>query len=252
MNPPQPPVKSVYFGSNAVPPWNLLSNFHLAEFRFMPAHVVPEMTAIQPYLKQWLGQLGRVFSSSEALWQSLKATDEATFLEFTDGGHFDVITMDFFAMMMPKSAEVILTPAAFNTEVKRKCDYWLKKMNVGIVSKLAGNRAHADKLGLKGHMNYNIERLPIATERAIWLAILVQKFRQHTESGQLLLGSGDVQLVEFDRGASTKPEKVHWGGYICDDGSIKGENVMGRYLMEVRAHLINEIHEEIDAFDADM
>lgn len=48
----------------------------------------------------------------------------------------------------------------------------------------------------------------------------------------ILLGTNTKVLVEFDKGATTR--KVHWGGAV-KDGVVMGDNVMGKYLMMIRA-----------------
>ena len=60
--------------------------------------------------------------------------------------------------------------------------------------------------------------------------VLRAKFNQHQDIQQVLLGTGDAQLVEHTERDS------YWG----DGGDGSGNNVLGRLLMEIRDELRKE------------
>ncbi|MCU7919935.1 MAG: NADAR family protein [Candidatus Thiodiazotropha sp. (ex Epidulcina cf. delphinae)] len=61
-------------------------------------------------------------------------------------------------------------------------------------------------------------------------AILWEKFTQHQDLGELLLGTGDMRLVEKPR--TDNPTNRLWG-----EVNGKGKNMLGTLLMEVRSEL---------------
>lgn len=63
---------------------------------------------------------------------------------------------------------------------------------------------------------------------SVMRAAVLAKFTQHAELRDLLLSTGDAQLVEHTS------NDAYWG----DGGDGKGKNMLGRILMEVRARLL--------------
>jgi predicted NAD-dependent protein-ADP-ribosyltransferase YbiA (DUF1768 family) len=231
----------VYFYSNAVEPYYQLSNFYQTMVHFKREHVIPEMLRYCPKLNEWLGEEGRIFPSSEHVWQSLKARDLATFLAFVQGGRFADMLVFFQAFYQNVAAR---SNKEWFKLVAQKCTFWGRKNMVGIAAKMAAEPKNAFKLGLlvdnQDKMDYRLERLTPAVERAIWLTILRQKIRQNAAVRAVLMGIPRGQrLIEFDRGAAQR--KTHWGGlWDAEAKCVIGENFMGQYLMAVRTELVVE------------
>lgn len=112
-------------------------------------------------------------------------------------------------------------------EYEKKRDFWMKKDNIGIVAKMATNEKIGKKLGLKRNPDFK------STDE-LWIQILLTKYKKE-EFKQLLKNTGDIYLLEFDRGAYNRfgQSKVNWGGNIIDN-ELWGKNLMGKYLMEIR------------------
>jgi ribA/ribD-fused uncharacterized protein len=72
---------------------------------------------------------------------------------------------------------------------------------------------------------------------AVMRKAVLAKFNQHEELLQLLLATGDAELVEHTENDD------YWG----DGGDGSGKNMLGRILMEVRESLRNEREPRIDA-----
>jgi predicted NAD-dependent protein-ADP-ribosyltransferase YbiA (DUF1768 family) len=162
-----------------------------------------------------------LFNSSEHVWQALKATTALVFNRFTTDGDIGTWSQSIF------------------TATKKKMPYWKKKHGIGIQAKLAANSKHGKALRLgPTAMDYWREKpATLEDERGIWLAILRAKFTQNPELRQLLVvASHGHYLVEFVE--SAKKSGNHWGGvYDAATYCIHGENVMGKYLMELREEL---------------
>jgi predicted NAD-dependent protein-ADP-ribosyltransferase YbiA (DUF1768 family) len=220
----------IKFYSNASPPYNVLSNFHKAEFLFTVDDMSEEMKEEFPDVVEWLED-GKYFISSEHLWQSLKANNEEIFNKFTKGGEFSDMSPEFFQKLATKSDG--------DDFGEKKFIFWNKKNNVGIVPKLVANPTNATKLKIKKNdLNYKKEF--IDHEEEIWLDILRQKYSQNPSLLKVLVSTGDNYLLEFDKGAAREDTKVYWGGYIGEDGILNGKNKMGQYMMKIRAELSNK------------
>ena len=209
----------IYFNSNAQAPRHLLSNFSAATIVFTAADVCPAMRGVCPSLDRWMQGRVATFPSSEHLWQSLKAKSLDAFLAFTSGG-------------CCAGCDVLL--AIYGEKGLRKWQWWMRKGCVGIAAKLASNPKHKIRLTLVGMMDYSREHLGADAERAVWLTILRLKFRQCVEHRQVLLGTGDAPLIEYDNKAALHGK--HWGGLWCKDTQqVVGENAMGKYMTAIRA-----------------
>jgi N-glycosidase YbiA len=64
----------------------------------------------------------------------------------------------------------------------------------------------------------------------VMMVALRAKFTQHPELGELLIGTGDAELVEHTRNDH----------YWADGGDGSGKNRLGALLMELRAELVGE------------
>jgi predicted NAD-dependent protein-ADP-ribosyltransferase YbiA (DUF1768 family) len=116
----------------------------------------------------------------------------------------------------------------------KKYKYWGKKNNIGIIAKMATNPKIAKKLGLISDETfqdtYEMRR-----------SILIKQF-SIKEFGDILRSTKDYYLLQFDRGSKRRSEKGNapfWTGLI-KDGVLYGENMMGKYLMEIRKELFKE------------
>jgi hypothetical protein len=219
MNPPH-----VYFGSNAQAPLHLLSNFNAARLVLGLESVSPALATLCPSIGEWITKGGGalVFPSSEHLWQALKAKSCEIFLEFTVGGRF---------------ARVDVLLDIYGEKGLQKWRWWMRNSNVGIAAKLAANPKHKVRLNLVGKMAYERESLSLQLEQTVWMTILRLKFATNQPHREALLATGDALLIEFDRGAARKGTKLaHWGGiWDIQRGCVIGENVMGQYMMAIRA-----------------
>ena len=239
----------VAFNSNAVKPYNKLSNFNRAPFTFTEDDIDVNLLRINPNLSTFSSALDSVvFQSTEHAWQALtKALDRATFERFVSGdlSRFDEAAFEPYNRPPKKPRKQsdapkksIVKTAASSLRV------WAAKDNVGIVPKMAANPKNGKLVGLdSSKMNYDNEHLDARSEHDIWIKLLLLKFRQNKVHRDVLLATGDAYLLEFDRGAeraeAISGTKVHWGGMI-KDGRLFGDNAMGKYMMEVRTLLKNE------------
>ena len=74
----------------------------------------------------------------------------------------------------------------------------------------------------------------------LWMRILTTKFEACPQFRTALKASGNKLLVEFDRMAKSKSDKgkePFWTGMV-KDGVIYGHNMMGKYMMSVRATML--------------
>lgn len=212
----------LYFNSGAQEPWNLLSNFNAATIIFTANDICAEMRMVCPRIDEWMHERMVAFPSSEHLWQALKATTREAFVSFAVGGRCSGV-------------EVLL--GIYGDKGLAKWRWWMRKGNVGIAAKLAANPTHKVVLDLVGRMDYTRERLDADVERGIWLAILRLKFKKSINHRQVLLNTGNALLIEFDKG-TVRNGGAHWGGmWNKETQRVIGENVMGRYLMEIRREL---------------
>jgi predicted NAD-dependent protein-ADP-ribosyltransferase YbiA (DUF1768 family) len=221
----------VCFESNAVRPYNLLTNFSLLPrgLTLTRDNCDPALFVACPELKEWLSAPGATFTfaTSEAAWQALKARNRKTFERFLRTGDLGMLSIGFYAMIYPNDPD----------EALRKFKEWSKKENHGIAPKLASNPMYSKCLGLKSgiDMAYERENLDAATEKAVWLSILSIKFAQNPEHKAVLMSTGSAYLLER-RNRATAAE--HWGGKLVGpDLTLVGENVMGIYMAAAREAL---------------
>lgn len=138
--------------------------------------------------------------------------------------------------------------AGFNFGVKtkeavdKKIKFWDTRCGgaVGIIPKLLSNRKNRTYLSIA----FQGQALPppgdrhdfgSMSEQEFWLFILLQKFA-HGAAKRLLVDTGSVTLVEFDKGATRHGS--FWGGvYSKVTERVHGYNYMGRMLMMVRGKL---------------
>jgi len=219
------------------------SNFHEAVLTVGPAELAlfPALARTQPLLAD--GKT-RTFASmstefcgfpaswltfragSEHLGQCRKALDLATLDAFTTTGRFGLLTQEAFEAMG-------FSPL----EASKKLVHWTRKLNIGIVAKMAVHPSRSASLGL--HLS-NVEGNEPGREEETWhwwLAVVSLKARQSVGFRIWLLGvPATSYLCEFDRSATRQPDQVFWGG--CFDKQrprvLYGRNVMGRILMRVR------------------
>lgn len=112
-------------------------------------------------------------------------------------------------------------------EYEKKYKYWSKKGNIGIIAKMATNEKIGKKLGLIRDEKFN------STDE-LWMKLLGKKYSIKCFN-DLLKSTGDIYLLDFDRGANNKVMGSNsvWGGLIANN-SLYGNNQMGKYLMEIQ------------------
>lgn len=112
---------------------------------------------------------------------------------------------------------------------EKKYQYWAKKSNIGIIAKLASNPKSHKKLGL--NLDDNFRCTP-----TLWLELLKKKYSIKFYN-KLLKSTQDIYLLELDIHANNNNNyNCLWGGLIKNNTLI-GDNIMGKYLMEIRKNL---------------
>lgn len=64
--------------------------------------------------------------------------------------------------------------------------------------------------------------------------VLALKFEQNPDFGKRLLDTGDALIVEDCTRRVYEERSLFWGAALSEEGAWKGENQMGKLLMEVR------------------
>lgn len=174
---------------------------------------------------------GRVYPSAEHAYQGYKFGTECT--HFAEGGRLSGFNAmcNFYKLEAPKEK---------NTAAG-KVKFWKKKKMVGIIAKLA--QGNPKKAGLG-----QVRRMDMATKRALFMRILLSKYRSNPQLKARLLETGDRYLLEFCRGARVREQKgkepERWGGLaeLRESGQwyLYGDNVMGELMMETRTALRNK------------
>ena len=115
----------------------------------------------------------------------------------------------------------------FGDECDKKKKYWMKKDMVGILyKKINGNKKLEKELGL-------IRKNDFESNENLWLNILRIKYNDKKYK-KLLLSTGDKILIEFNR--MCKDNDYYCG--LVKDGKIIGQNNMGKFIMTIRAELV--------------
>lgn len=162
---------------------------------------------------------GFSFASSEHAYQALKLHDEDRRQLAVGGGSFG--TFEDFDGCLDGGKKQHL----------RVSDLWRKRKMVGVIAKMAvSNKQRAKKLGLRLRTDF-----VGSADYETWAPILRVKFASNPKMAAALLRTGDERLVEFDRHGNKRTS--FWGFLVQPDGSIKGENRMGQFLMRIRSEL---------------
>lgn len=159
---------------------------------------------------------GRMFPSAEHAFQAQLGPDPQL---YTQDSVIGKLSEDAFMHLGVKKQRA-----------PSKVKYWQKKRNVGILAKMLVNR----------HKKQGLKRTVTGQQcKELFLRILRLKFAD-PELRDVLLGTGDAYLLEFDKGAGRAHKKNHhivrWGGMV-EDGRIVGHNQMGALLMELRSEM---------------
>jgi hypothetical protein len=117
-----------------------------------------------------------------------------------------------------------------------KVDSW--KNAVGILAKVAGGRSDAAKR-LRSELGMSdpaVEEFNAEKDEPLWRMLHMAKWNASPEFRKCLLQTQGKYLYEFDRsnGRIGQPESV-WGGCFLPDGKFRGQNVMGKMLMDLRS-----------------
>jgi hypothetical protein len=252
-------------------------------------HIVPDLMAVQPRLaefvravvdKQPAGKRVSIIGwpSREHCWQSLKANNAETFARFLrvpfvgdlaqwtpDWLHAVAIADNGGESAMERREERLgsLAVKALRCKLSLRATKRYKKAkakgNIGLYAKLAANPKYAQAFGLaEGDLDYSREQLTPEIERNCWLAILRLAFIGNPDLRDLLVKETKNRLiVEHNKEAGQKAvlsgEKAapHWGGLV-KGAVVVGDNVMGRYLMEIRDELADDDEEEDEDEDTTM
>ena len=81
------------------------------------------------------------------------------------------------------------------------------------------------------------------SQEDLWGQILAAKAAASAEYAETLKSTSEDYLVEYDRGAKRRSlagDTPFWTGIVDDDGTLHGENFMGRCQMRLRAKLVAE------------
>lgn len=218
---PGVPVGSfLYFGSGMKAPYNKLSNFSECPVT-LRLWVLKNFNEFYP--KEY------TFPSSEHAWWA----------------HFLIRDVDINRLAVGGDMAKLRTGLAhfYDGEVlSKKIEYWGKKSNVGIVAKLlAGKkgtniRQRAKELGFCMSLHASPKYGPQGADSTlskIWSRILLAKYTQNASYRQVLLGSGDHQLVEFTRAGIDRIYKSFWCGRV-EKNELHGQNFMGSCMMSAR------------------
>lgn len=176
---------------------------------------------------------GRRWRTSEHAYQAYAKVDPQDWPRLAVGGDLDDI--DKLAAFYPDK-----------DTAWKKINHWNGKgvyPMAGIVAKMAVNPARSRKLQpplrlLKAHKQET--RFRERSQKEVWAEILAAKAAASAEYAATLKGTGTEYLVEFDRGAKRQAAAGHppfWTGMVDDDGTLHGENFMGRCQMRLRARL---------------
>jgi len=222
----------IYFLSTGATCYRRLSNFADARIQLRLSTVPMYASLISPRIP--LHQLPSIlsFPSSEHAWQALKADDLDTFQAFMTDGKFAVFNTEVIVRFIQKQNES--NEDAFARALKKVVWYTRDRLSlVGVMAKYAANPKRAKCMGYP--LREDCELLPVETEKMVWHELLMAKFKQNDAARHALLGTGNKQLVELDRGARTRGS--HWGGLVEEDGTLIGDNKMGQFLERVRREL---------------
>lgn len=202
-----------YFGSGTRQKW--LSNFAQVE---------------DP---QGLLFMGRRYRTAEHAYQSLRVC-EAQRDRLAVGGDIDGIDA-LWKLYKPEVAQ-------------KKVNFWTAKSEPvlsGISAKMITNPVHARKmtppLALMEPRDPMMKSVNVDELKSVWRAILNAKLEASPSFEEALYATGDMVLVEFDRGAKRTVDKggsVFWTGLV-KDGVLYGENFMGKMMMMTRDENFN-------------
>ena len=184
-------------------------------------------------LDQPLELWGLRWRTSEHAYQAHAKVDQQDWPRLAVGGDLD--DLDKLAAFYPD-------PAVAAKKVKHwngKGDYPM----AGIVAKMAVNPAHNRKLQpplrlLDEHTR--LTRVVLVPQADLWAEILAAKAAASAEYAETLKATGTEYLVEFDRSAkhrSLAGDPPFWTGMVDDDGTLHGDNFMGRRQMRLRREL---------------
>ena len=176
---------------------------------------------------------GLRWRTSEHAYQAYAKVDRADWPRLAVGGDLD--DLDKLAAFYPDPAVAT-----------KKIGHWNGKgvyPMAGIVAKMAVNPAHNRKLQpplrlLNEHQREGL--FLVRSQKDLWGQILAAKAAASAEYAETLKGTGTEYLVEFDRGARRRGlagDPPFWTGMVDDDGTLHGENFMGRCQMRLRAEL---------------
>jgi len=134
----------------------------------------------------------------------------------------DAFLSNFFAARMDFEGAYYPTSEHAYQASKTMSRIWRTKIATAPTSRIA------KQLGRKAPLRHDWPMVKVPIMRAVVRA----KFTQHPELAKMLLATGDAQLIE----GNTWNDAV-WGCIRDQTGAWKGQNWLGRILMEVREEL---------------
>ena len=200
----------VYFGSGCKAPFCCLSNF--AE-------------CPNPFL--WEGHMWPSSEAAYCCWRHLERDD---WHHFAMGGKLGNLKSGIPLIFAQK--DWLKKQKHYGAKTTGKPDM------VGILPKMAMKRDVANRLGLqlKDHDRETGPDQPLIDK---FVEILMAKYLANPEWLEILLATGDKQLVEFDRGAGRETRAgrpPRWTGLV-QNGVVLGGNLQGRIQEIVREKL---------------
>ena len=187
-------------------------------------------------LDQPLELWGLRWRTSEHAYQAYAKVDRADWPRLAVGGDLD--GLDKLEAFYPD-----------RVTAHKKINHWNGSgvyPMAGIVAKMAVNPAHNRKLRPPLRLlneDQREERFLVTSQKEVWGKILAAKAAASPEYAETLKGTGTEYLVEFDRGAkrqASQSSAPFWTGMVDDDGTLHGQNFMGRCQMRLRAELAEE------------
>jgi predicted NAD-dependent protein-ADP-ribosyltransferase YbiA (DUF1768 family) len=169
---------------------------------------------------------GFFYNSSEAAWQAQRL-QKCDRYKLALGGVFS----SFAEMKKDDDA------SEWWKSMKKKEASW--NGQDGIIAKMATR--DADKLGMWKIPDHQMDP---ETERDVFIGILMQKYTVNKAPRKVLIHTGDVLLLEFVKGLGRETVSSHWGGLYTKWNAVRGNNKMGKYMMDVRGKIREMFPEE--------
>lgn len=218
--------KYVYFNSGAGDGRYQLSNLFATQ--------VTITWPLEPWVPIFMQGMACTYPSSEHAYVSLRSKSLLALKAFLVGSAYSYDVFETWPITWKSTT-------TRNLFVQKNA-YWSKKGMCGIVPKMLG--------GLHSSVLKSVFQLDMIGKEAwddhtsweIWGPILVAKYHTSALLTTLLKATGEKNLIEFDRTASSWNETTKKGSYYAGrwaeaDDAVIGNNFMGKCLMRIRDSL---------------